>query len=125
MVNIPRPAESALEAAFRLQLMELRQRVPSIPPWERNLLFIHGRKKQLDFAWSAILFGIEVDGGAHATKERFHGDREKQALALLHGWRILPVTKVHIHDGRAIAWAETLLKRYLAADLEREHGVPA
>lgn len=114
-VKIPKPEESALEATFRLQLMELRQRVPEIPLWVRNHVFIPGRKKELDFAWPAIRFGIEVDGGAHRTKDRFHGDREKHALALIHEWRILPVTAFHVKRGDAIAWAETLLTRYWKA----------
>lgn len=121
-MGLAKPDASRLEATFRIQLMELRQRVPCIPPWERNFEFAPPRKKQVDWAWPTIRFGIEVDGGVHRTAERFDGDREKMALALLNDWRILPVTKVHVHDGRAIAWAETLLKRYLAADLEAARG---
>jgi hypothetical protein len=121
-VKLPKPEESGLEAAFRQQLMELRQRVPEIPPWERNHEFIPGRKKQLDFAWPAIRFGIEIDGGAHRTKQRFHGDREKMALALLAEWRVLPVTGLHVKSLQGISWAETLLLRFLRA---RRYPTPA
>jgi hypothetical protein len=115
VVKIPQPEESALEASFRRQLMELRQRHPAIvPPWERNYVFLPGRKKQLDFAWPELWFGVEIDGGVHMIPNRFHGDREKQALALVHGWRILPATALHVHNLQAIGWCETLLRRYIA-----------
>lgn len=107
----PRTTDSPLEAAFTLQLRELKQRWPGLPAWRRNHVFLAGRKFELDYAWPELWFGLEIDGAVHLTRERFHGDREKQALALIAGWKILPVTGLHVRDLRAIGWCEEMLRR--------------
>ena len=99
---------SVIEGKFALDMRAMK-----FPPYQREYRFIASRKYRLDFAWPEVKFGIEVDGAVHRIKSRFHSDREKQALALLAGWRILPVTGKHVRDGRAIRWAAELLFRAL------------
>lgn len=115
-VKIPQPDESPLEAAYRLQLMELRQREPWIAVPQRNFVFMPPRKFELDFSWPDLWFGVEIDGAAHRNKSRFHSDHEKHALAMLAGWKILAVTRVQIFDGKAIAWTEEVLRRLTSRD---------
>ena len=101
-------SRSVLEETFARDMRAL-----FFPAWEREYTFLEGRKYRLDFAWPGVKLGIEVDGAVHRIKSRFHSDREKHALSLLAGWRILPVTGLHVRDGRAITWAAELLFRAL------------
>jgi very-short-patch-repair endonuclease len=98
--------DSAIEGIFAQQL-----RIEHAPSYLRNYVFLPDRKLELDFAWVKIKFAVEVQGAVHRITERFHGDSEKHALALLAGWTILPVTGRLIRDGRAIGWAMELLRR--------------
>lgn len=96
--------DSAIEAAFAMQA-----RAVGLPQWVRNYVFLPNRKLELDFSWPALKFAVEIQGAVHRITERFHGDSEKHALALLAGWTILPVTGRHIRSGKAIEWAQSLL----------------
>lgn len=108
-IRIPQP-ESPIEAKLAIDMRALK-----LPAWERNYVFLEDRSLELDFAWPAWKFGVEVDGAVHRIKDVFHRDREKQALALLARWSILRVTGLHVRDGRAVAWIEQLLSRYAHA----------
>ena len=99
---------SSLEVEFDLQMRAMK-----FPTWAPEYRFLEHRKYRIDRAWPNVRFGVEIDGGVHKLESRFHSDREKHALALLEGWRILPVTSQHVRDGRAIAWAAELLFRAL------------
>lgn len=99
--------DSRIEAEFALQMRGLK-----FPPWKRNLVFLEGRKFELDFSWPAWKFAVEVDGHVHRIKERFDSDHEKHALAMLAGWTILRVGGKDIRNGRAVTWAEGLISRY-------------
>lgn len=98
-----RMGPSPIELMFAQQLAVLE-----IPAPARNLVFLPGRKFELDFAWPDRRFGVEVDGMAHRTKERFKKDFEKHALAMIHGWRVLRVGGHDVRSGRAAAWLITL-----------------
>jgi very-short-patch-repair endonuclease len=96
--------DSAIEATFAMQA-----RAEGLPQWVRNHVFLPDRLLQIDFAWPALRFGIEVQGAVHRIGNHIHRDCEKQALALLAGWTILPVTGRHVRSGQAIAWARSLI----------------
>jgi very-short-patch-repair endonuclease len=102
--KIPARIDSDIEAKFALHCG-----AENFPRWERNYRFLPDRKLEIDFAWPALLLGIEIQGAVHRITEHFHRDAEKMALALLAGWTILPVTGRHVRSGQAIAWAKSLL----------------
>lgn len=99
--------DSPIEAKFDQGIRALK-----FPPWERNLVFLEGRKFELDFAWPQWKAGIEIDGHVHRVKARFTSDLEKHALALLDGWTILRVGGANIRSGEAFTWAEKFLSRW-------------
>jgi very-short-patch-repair endonuclease len=75
------------------------------------------RKYAADFAivdkGSALL--VEVDGGSwvagrHNRGAGFEKDRERDALALIHGWRVLRVTPKQVESGEALGWIEKALE---------------
>ena len=101
---------SELELAFAFQLKSVKA-----PPWVVEHRFDAVRRWRFDFAWPDLLLAVECEGGTwtggrHTTPQGFEADCEKYAEALLAGWRVLRVTKSMIEDGRALAWAERLLK---------------
>lgn len=102
--------ESKIERRFSQQLGDR----PYLPAHVRDYFFIEGRDFELDFAWPALRFGVSVEGMAHRVKRQFNVDLEKHALGLIAGWRILRVGGQDIRDGRAIEWAETIIKRLRA-----------
>jgi very-short-patch-repair endonuclease len=95
--------ESVIEALFALQLRALK-----LPAPKRNYVFLPNRKLELDFCWPEIRLGVEVEGAVHRIKERFHGDIEKHALALVGGWTVMRVDGRSIRSGKAIEWFEAL-----------------
>ncbi len=97
--------ESRLEATFSLHL-----RANKFPPCVREFEFFEGRGWRFDFAWPERKIAIEVEGEVHRLKNRFDGDMEKYAMALLSGWRVLRVGSKQVMDGTAIKWASSLLE---------------
>ena len=97
--------QSDIEAMFALQL-----RTTDIPTPVRNCVFLTDRKLELDFAWPDLKLGVEIEGAVHRIRERFHGDIEKHALALIHGWTVLRVDGRSIRNGKAIEWFEQLFR---------------
>lgn len=100
--------DSQIEAELALQMRALK-----FAPWVRNLRFLETRKFELDFAWPAWKFAVEVDGHVHRIKERFNADHEKHALAMLDGWTVLRVGGKDIRNGRAVQWVDRLLAGYV------------
>ena len=94
---------SAIEATLALHI-----RAVNLPDPKRNYVFLPGRKLELDFCWPELKFGVEVEGAVHRIKERFHGDIEKHALALIHGWTVMRVDGRAIRSGAAIGWLQEL-----------------
>lgn len=69
------------------------------------------RRWRFDMAVVSKKLGIEVDGGVwsggrHTRGAGFTADCEKFNEAMLTGWRVLRVTKLHIDNGQALAWIE-------------------
>jgi very-short-patch-repair endonuclease len=59
---------------------------------------------------------VEVDGGIYVQGGHSRGagreaDLERDALAMLAGWRVLRVSPRHVKDGRAIFWIVDLLEK--------------
>jgi very-short-patch-repair endonuclease len=104
---------SQLEEAFAMQIHAyelpepVRQyRMPELPE----------RRYTYDFAWIEQRLLVEVQGGlymakgGHNTANGIDRDCEKIALAMVNGYRVLPVTGMQVRDGRAIAWVDTLIR---------------
>lgn len=70
--------------------------------YRREYRFVPGRKFRFDFAFPDRQIAVEIDGAVHRIKVRFHSDREKGNLAILHGWRVLHVGPDAVRDGRAL-----------------------
>jgi very-short-patch-repair endonuclease len=73
------------------------------------------RKWAADFALADGLL-VEVDGGVfvnggHNRGKAYTDDRERDAEALCHGWRVLRVTTDQVESGAALAWIERALAR--------------
>lgn len=98
-----RRKESDIEAMFALHV-----RAVDLPQPKRNYVFLPDRKLELDFCWPELRLGVEIEGSVHRIKERFHGDFEKHALALIHGWTVMRVDGRAIRSGKAIAWFQEL-----------------
>lgn len=85
-------------------------------PYFRQYPFLSGRKFRADFAFPEQMLLIEVDGGlyiqgGHSRGAARESDLERDALAMLAGWRTLRVSPRHVKDGRAIAWIAELLEK--------------
>lgn len=104
--KIPQRIDSTLEAEFAKQC-----RAFDLPPARRNYRFLDDRELEFDWAWPDVWFAVEIQGDVHRIKENFHRDVEKQALALLEGWILLPVDRPRLMSGRAIQDVQALLAR--------------
>jgi hypothetical protein len=87
-------------------------------PFEREFRFYDGRRYRADFVIFDDVDGptllIEVEGGTwvegrHSRGKGFEADCEKQALAVIAGYRYLRVTSAQVEDGRALDWIRQAL----------------
>ena len=101
--------ESSLEATFALQL-----RAWKLPAAQRNYQFLPDRKLEFDFAWPDQHVAVEIQGNVHRIKAMFYRDTEKMCLALVAGWRVLPLSRREIMDWRGVGWVAELLKIHVA-----------
>jgi len=67
------------------------------------------RKWRWDYAWPDAMLALDIQGGVwtagrHTRGEGYSGDCEKQAEAVLRGWRVLRCTPGQIADGQALRW---------------------
>lgn len=69
------------------------------------------RNIRVDFAWPALKLIVEVDGGAHAARERFTTSFERGFLLLLEGWKVLHVGENEVLGGLAVEWVRQLLEQ--------------
>jgi len=66
-----------------------------ISGYERNYRYVPGRRFELDFAWPAVIVGVEIQGGIFQRGPSGHKgighvrDMLKMNLAQIAGWRIL------------------------------------
>lgn len=79
-------------------------------PYRRQAKVIAGRKYAFDFLVEKDLL-IEVEGGTfsggrHVRGEGFASGCEKQALAVITGYRVLRVTGEQVESGQALNWIE-------------------
>jgi hypothetical protein len=94
-------------------------------PFEREIPFDRPRRRFradfgifLDSAFSSVYLQhpilVEVEGGTwisgrHSRGSGFESDCEKQALAVIAGYRYLRVTSTQVEDGRALDWIKQAL----------------
>lgn len=110
---------SDLERALAFQI-----RAKGLPKPQTEFLAIPGRKYRWDAAWlnldgpnwQGMGLLVEIQGsiwkkGAHNTGTGMLRDMEKNALAVLAGWRVLYVAEEHITSGQAIRWIEEALRQ--------------
>lgn len=107
-------------------------------PYEREYRFAPPRRYRADFwipvdGWEVsdsqgnwVMVGespgylIEVEGGTwvegrHSRGSGFESDCEKQALAVIAGYRYMRVTSAQVEDGRALSWIRQALGQEEAA----------
>lgn len=84
----------------------------------REFKFHHKRRWRLDFACPQERLAIEVQGllwggrqGGHQRPKGVERDCEKQAHAMMLGWRVLPIAPKHIRSGEAYTWIKNLMRR--------------
>lgn len=118
------PALRALLAARNLGITrsELEDRFLSFldaavlprPQFNTPIELEPGRWIQADCVWREARLIAELDGrAAHATVDRFHGDRERDRLLTVAGWRVIRVTWKQLQeDGTRL---ESDLRKLLAA----------
>lgn len=116
-------ARAARERWEMLLLQHIR--AFGLPEPERQYRHLRGRKFTLDFAWPEVRLAVEVDGGGwtggrHHTPLGYRKDRERDALSLLAGWRVLRVVPEQVRSGEAVGWVRALLGAGVAR--EREAG---
>lgn len=78
----------------------------NLPRPERNALIDLGtRRVEIDFLWRSARLAVELDGwAAHGTRFAFEGDRERDRLLQLAGFRVIRVTWRQLHaDPAALA----------------------
>lgn len=89
--------------------------VAKVPAPVTEYRFHPVRRWRFDYAWPEISLALEVDGGGfvqgrHGRGTGIEKDCEKYNAALVEGWKVLRVTPRHVHDGRALAWVQEMLK---------------
>ena len=87
--------------------LEWQMRVAGLPPFEREVCFMRGRRYRFDFAYRPALLAIEVEGGRwtggrHVRPAGYEADCVKYSEAAILGWRVIRVTDSMIADGRAL-----------------------
>ena len=84
--------------------------------YTREYAFALPRRFRADFAIAAnpILL-VEIEGGTwvagrHSRGKGFESDCEKQALAIIAGYRYMRVTTAQVEDGTALTWIREALR---------------
>ncbi len=97
------------ELAFQIEAHRMPEPV-------RQYRFAEPRRYSADFAWPGLRVLIEVQGGiwmpgggAHSRPMNIERDVEKQQLAAVYGWTLVPVTTKQVKNGEAIAVLERVL----------------
>lgn len=94
--------------------MDFVLRAAPIGGYEREYLYVKGRKLRADFAWPAQQLLVEVVGGiytgqAHGSVSGILKDIERLNEATLNGWRLLRVTPEMVTNGEALELVERAL----------------
>lgn len=82
--------------------------------FEREVRFAPSRRFRADFAIGDEMLLVEVEGGTwvegrHSRGAGFERDCEKQALAVIRGYRYLRVTSSQVENGTALGWIKAAL----------------
>lgn len=78
--------------------------------------FCEQRRWRFDFCWPDKKVALEVEGavwsknGRHTSGKGYTADCEKYNFAILDGWKLIRVTKLHIINGQMIAWLKKALE---------------
>ena len=97
-----------------VDLLMLQMHAAGLPKPETEYRFHPDRKWRADLALMDHRLLIEVDGGVyvkgrHVRGEAFEKDRERDAWAMIAGWRVLRVTPRQVKDGKALGWIQKIL----------------
>lgn len=94
-------------------------------PFEREFRFLPDRKFRADFYMLGRLYDedpliVEVEGGTwnqgwHVRGGGFESGCEKQALAVIEGYRYIRVTSSQVENGTALSWIRQALGLAVAA----------
>jgi very-short-patch-repair endonuclease len=112
-----RAAKTAKNERFEREL-EFQIRAHKLPEPERQYYFAAsiGRKFRADFAWPQYKLIVEVfgaiwkrGGGGHSHPMHIEKDIERQQIAVLLDWYVVPVTTDQVKEGEAIAILERVL----------------
>ncbi|MEO8285025.1 MAG: hypothetical protein ABI670_01150 [Chloroflexota bacterium] len=92
-----------------------QMRSAGLPEPQTEVRFHQRRRWRFDICWPAMMLAVEVDGGnwvwgRHVRARAYEGDCEKQAEAVIEGWRYVRVTGDMVCDGRALRIIERLLQ---------------
>jgi len=103
---------TALEDRFEVAL-RMRN---NIPPWECEHQFAKPRKWRFDFAWPDLKLAVEIQGGqwtqgAHSRGGGMNRDCEKNAHALMLGWRVLFLTGDQVRNDEGLKWLVEIIER--------------
>jgi len=93
---------STLEELFAFQAT-----AAGLPPFEREVCVIPGRKFRFDFCFRAAKLLVEINGGTftqggHSTGLGIRRDYTKSNLAQLAGWRCLSFDGKAVRSGEAV-----------------------
>ena len=87
---------------------------------ETQFRFHHTRRWTFDVAFPHLRLAIEVDGGlylpggaGHTRGKAREDDMEKDAEAMILGWRVLRVSPTHVRTGIAVQWIDRILTEHL------------
>ncbi len=87
-----------------------------IPAPVSEYRFHDSRKWRFDYAFVDHKLGVEIDGGlfingGHNRGAQRQKDYEKDAHALMAGWRVLRCSTGQVKDGTVFKWIAEILKR--------------
>ena len=96
-------------------------RAVAVPEFKTQYKFHPVRKWTFDIAFVERQVAIEVDGGlylpggaGHTRGKAREDDMEKDAEAMILGWRVLRVSSRHVRTGTALNWIERILREQSA-----------
>jgi very-short-patch-repair endonuclease len=97
------------------ELLALHIKLDGLPEAEREYRFHNDRKWRFDFAYPALKFAIEVEGGTrsgnsrHTKHDGFSEDCVKYGEATILGWAVMRFTTQQVKQGIAIEMVKRLL----------------